>query len=50
MEKANICYLLFCSMLSYELPKSKPDMLITMPGRKQRPEGLKTVALQKWFC
>lgn len=23
MEKANICFLLFCSMLSYELPKSE---------------------------
>lgn len=34
MEKANICFLLFCSMLSYELPKSEPDMLIKMPGRK----------------
>lgn len=34
MEKANICFLLFCSMLSYELPKPEPDMLSKMPGRK----------------
>lgn len=34
MEKANICFLLFCSMLSYELPKSEPDMVIKMPGRE----------------
>lgn len=39
METANICFLLFCSMLSYELPKLEPNMLIKMPGRKQYLEG-----------
>lgn len=34
MEKTNICFLLLCSMLSYELPKSEPNMFIKMPGRK----------------
>lgn len=34
MATANICFFLFCSMLSYELPKSEPNMLIKMPGRK----------------
>lgn len=30
----NILFSVFCSMLSYELPKPEPNMFIKMPGRK----------------
>lgn len=45
------CFLVFCSMLSYELAKLEPNMLVKMPGRKHLGCGrLKEMAFQKRFC